>query len=74
MVQTIQWKTHTNNRHRNKEIKTIKQIKTQLEDADATVTKADNGNSGITVYENEYNSKIHTFISNISKTYCQNCN
>jgi hypothetical protein len=50
----------TNNRNGNKK------IKTKLEDADAIVTKADKGNSVIIVYENEYNRKIHTFISNNS--------
>jgi len=45
------------------EIKTKNQIKMKLKEADATVTKADKGNSIIRLYEDDYNSKIHTFFS-----------
>ena len=53
-----------NDRNRKNEIKIINQTKMKLKDANATVTKADKGNSLIIIYEDEYNSKIHTFISN----------
>jgi hypothetical protein len=46
------------------EIKTVNQIKKKLSDAEAIVTEADKGSSMIIMYENEYNSKVHDFISN----------
>jgi hypothetical protein len=57
--------TGTDRNMRNK-IKTINQIKIKLKEADAIVTKADKGNSIIRLNEDDYNSKIHTFISSNS--------
>jgi hypothetical protein len=40
----------------------VKQIKRKLSDANALITRADKGNSIITVYGKDYNDKIHDFI------------
>jgi hypothetical protein len=45
------------------EIKTVIQIKKKLSDTGAIVTEADKGSSMIIMYVNEYNSKVHDFIS-----------
>jgi hypothetical protein len=45
------------------EIKTVNRIKRKLSDAGAIVTEADKGSSMIIMYENEYNSNVHYFIS-----------
>jgi hypothetical protein len=45
------------------EIKTVNRIKGKLSDTGAIVTEADKGSSMIIIYENEYNSKVHDFIS-----------
>jgi hypothetical protein len=47
-----------------KEIKTVKQIKKKLADAEAIVIEADKGSSMTIIYENEYSSKVHDFINN----------
>ena len=45
-------------------MKIIHQIRTKLNEANAIVTKADEGNSIVIIHEAEYNNKIHSFISN----------
>jgi len=50
-------------KHRRNEYKIINQIK-KLSDANAIITKADKGNSTIIMYENDYYSKVQTFITN----------
>jgi hypothetical protein len=54
---------HTStDRNMKNEIRTINQIKMKLKEAGAIVTKVDKGNSIKRLYEDDYNSKIHTFI------------
>ena len=50
------------------ECRIIHQIKKKLTDENATITKADKGNSIVILYIDDYNRKIDNFISNNSFT------
>jgi len=41
----------------------LKQIRSRLQESSAIIVKSDKGNSMIVMYADEYNSKVHAFVS-----------